>query len=285
MRKQSAGLLLGGLMLAGTSQATDLTLTTYNPGADAIFPVTSALVSGEKKAILFDAQFSVSDGEALVKAIKESDKELSMIYITAGDPDYYFGLEPLVKAFPNVDIYASEAVVEHIKATYEGKLEYWGPILEDNAPKQIIMPKVLNKDKLTLEGKAIELKELGTHQAYAWIPSTKTIFGGVAVTSGMHVWTADTQTKEARSEWRTALQEMKQLDPQTVVPGHYLGEMPSGQQAIDFTLNYLESFEQALAQNSTSDAVIKALTNQYPDLPGHDDLALSAKVNTGEMEW
>ena len=50
---------------------------------------------------------------------------------------------------------------------------------------------------------------MGTHQAYMWVPESKTVFGGVSVTSGMHVWTADTQTKEARSEWMQSLEHMK----------------------------------------------------------------------------
>ncbi|NWE37139.1 MBL fold metallo-hydrolase, partial [Pseudomonas gingeri] len=37
--------------------AADLTLDAYNPGETAMMPVTSVLVSGEKDAILVDAQF------------------------------------------------------------------------------------------------------------------------------------------------------------------------------------------------------------------------------------
>lgn len=285
MTKISTLSALGAAIIVSTAHAADLILTTYNAGPDAIFPVTSVLVSGEKDAILFDAQFSLSDGQELVKLIKESGKKLRMIYISGGDPDFYFGLQPILEQYPDVEVVASQSVVEHINHTKDAKLAYWGPILENNSPTQIFTPKIMNKDSLTLDGKKIELKELGTHQAYAWIPSTKTIFGGVAVTSGMHVWTADTQTKEARAQWQASLENMKQLQPTTVVPGHYLGDMPKGEQAIDFTLNYLKSFEKALQQHETSEAVVKALTTEYPDLPGHDDLALSAKVNTGEMAW
>jgi len=53
--------LLGGAALAGP-----LTVTVYNPGEKAIFPVSSELVAGDKEAILIDAQFGVNDGKALV---------------------------------------------------------------------------------------------------------------------------------------------------------------------------------------------------------------------------
>jgi glyoxylase-like metal-dependent hydrolase (beta-lactamase superfamily II) len=43
----------------------------------------------------------------LVEMIKKSGKKLTRIVITSGDPDFYFGLEPLVKAFPDVKVVAT----------------------------------------------------------------------------------------------------------------------------------------------------------------------------------
>ena len=48
------------LGFAAHAAASALTLDVYNPGEKAIFPVTSVLVSGEKEAILVDAQFGKS---------------------------------------------------------------------------------------------------------------------------------------------------------------------------------------------------------------------------------
>ena len=89
----TASMAASVLLLATQVNAADLQLQAYKPDQNAIFPVTSVLASGEKDAILFDAQFSVKDGEALVDMIKKSNKDLKMVYITAGDPDYYFGLQ------------------------------------------------------------------------------------------------------------------------------------------------------------------------------------------------
>ncbi|MCG7499609.1 Vmh family MBL fold metallo-hydrolase [Vibrio sp. Of7-15] len=279
--------LVTALFTAGHVVASDLNITQYNPGSNGIFPTTSVLISGEKEAILFDAQFSTVDGKALVEKIKATGKTLNMIYVSSGDPDYYFGLEPLVNAFPEAKVVASQSIVDHITKTKEGKLAYWGPILKDGAPNSIVVPQVFNDTELYLEGKKIEVKEINSHQAYLWLPSQKTVFGGVSVTSGMHVWTADSQTKQARSEWVQSLERMKALEPQTVIPGHYLGEVPSGAEAVQFTIDYLTNFETALksSKNVTSGDVIKAMKQRYPKLEGVSDLELSAKVNTGEMEW
>jgi len=94
-----------------------LKLTTYNPQEKAIFPVSSTLISGKKEAILFDAQFSTTEGKALVELIRQSGKELTTVYITGGDPDFYFGLQPIVEAFPQVKIKATATIVDHINHT------------------------------------------------------------------------------------------------------------------------------------------------------------------------
>ena len=83
------------LGFAAHAAAANLTLDVYNPGTHAIFPVTSVLVSGEKDAILVDAQFGKSQAEQVVEKIRASGKQLTTIYISHGDPDYYFGLDTL----------------------------------------------------------------------------------------------------------------------------------------------------------------------------------------------
>ncbi|WP_421292733.1 Vmh family MBL fold metallo-hydrolase [Aeromonas taiwanensis] len=278
-------LTLATTLIAGTALAAPLTVTLYNPGDKAIFPVSSELVSGEKEAILVDAQFGVNDGQALVELIKQSGKKLTTVYISGGDPDFYFGLEPIKAAFPDVKVLASQHVVDHIKQTKDAKLAYWGPILGKQAPKTLIVPQVMTASHLTLEGERIEIKEMNTPNAYLWAPAIKTAFGGVPVYSGVHVWMADSQSKAARTEWVNALDRMLALKPERVIPGHFLGEAPKGTQAVTFTRDYVLRFEQALASTKGSGPLIDALKQAYPSLPVDDGLDIGAKVNTGEMKW
>ncbi|MBY7731327.1 MBL fold metallo-hydrolase [Vibrio splendidus] len=280
---------LGSMLVASNVVfAAELNITHYNPGKNAIFPASSVLVSGEKEVVLFDAQFSVADGKKLVDKIKETGKELSMVYISSGDPDFYFGLEPIVEAFPNVEVVASEAIVAHIKRTKDAKLEYWGPILEDNAPSKVIVPTVLNDTRLDIEGETIEVREINTHQAYLWVPSEKTVFGGVSVYSGVHVWMADAASKSIRGQWTQSLERMKALEPEVVIPGHYLGEMPTSTDGVQFTLDYVADIEAALVSTSKSTSVDISdyMKKAYPQFKATEgDLELGAKVLSGEMEW
>lgn len=273
------------LVAASAVNATELKVTHYNPAEKGIFPVSSSLISGEKEAILVDAQFGVADGKALVELVRASGKTLTTIYISGGDPDFYFGLEPIVAAFPQAKVIASSAVVAHIQQTKDAKLSYWGPILAAQAPGKIIVPAVSDQTTLMLEGHRIEVREINSHQAYLWLPSIKTALGGVLVSSGIHLWTADSQSPAERAEWMVALNRLVALKPALVIPGHYLAEMPAGDQAVLFSRNYLQHYEKLLANKPNSALLIQNLKQHYPTLPVDDGLVISAKVNTGEMKW
>ncbi|MBV7469620.1 Vmh family MBL fold metallo-hydrolase [Aeromonas sp. sif0611] len=278
-------LTLATTLLSGAALAAPLNVTVYNPGEKAIFPVSSSLVTGDKEAILIDAQFDVQHGQALVEMIKKSGKKLTTVYISAGDPDFYFGLEPVMAAFPDVKVLADQHVVDHINQTKDAKLSYWSPILGKGAPKSLTVPQVMTASHLTLDGEKIEIKEMNTPNAFLWAPSIKTVFGGVPVYSGVHVWMADSQTKAARSNWVKALDNLLALKPELVVPGHFLGSAPKGTAAVTFTRDYVQRFEQALATAKNSDQLIDGLKKTFPSLPVDDGLAIGAKVNMGEMKW
>ena len=272
-------------LFASSAFAAPLQLDVYNPQEKAIFPVSSTLVSGPKEAILFDAQFSTKDSEKLVQLIRTSGKTLKAIEITSGDPDFYFGLEPLVKAFPGVKVLATPHVVDHIRATKEAKLQFWGPQMKDGAPTSLTVPQATTQTRFTVDGETLELRHPNDYAAYVWIPANRAIIGGTGIASGIHVWTADTQSSAERTAWRNVLSEMQQLHPTQVIPGHYIGERPTGDKAIRFTQDYLQSFEQALGAKKGSAYVIKTMTAAWPGLADESSLELSAKVNTGEMKW
>tara|TARA_B100000676_G_scaffold284868_1_gene312922 strand:- start:1002 stop:1736 length:735 start_codon:yes stop_codon:yes gene_type:complete len=226
MKIRTVSLMMAASALAANAQALDFDV--YNPGAEGIFPVASTLVSGPSEVMLVDAQFSTRDGDELVKMIQASGKQLTTIYISAGDPDYYFGLEPLVAAFPEARVIASPAVVKHIEATRDAKMAYWGPKLGDGAPEKVVVPEASSQTRFEIDGESLEVREINTHQAFLWAPGDKTVLGGVAVNAGSHVWTADTQTKASREQWQQGLGKILALDPQRVIPGHFVGEAPEG---------------------------------------------------------
>jgi glyoxylase-like metal-dependent hydrolase (beta-lactamase superfamily II) len=274
--------------LSASAAEAALQLEVYNPGDKAMFPVSSEIVSGRNEVVLIDAQFQRNDAEALVQKIKAGGKKLSTVYISHSDPDFYFGLDVIKAAFPDAKIVATPQTVAAIKASMDGKLAYWGPILKDNAPKALVLPEPLEGDTILLEGRKLEVKGLqgpSPARSYVWIPSLKTVAGGVPVFNNTHVWMADTQTPASREAWRKTLDSIAALKPATVVPGHYLGDAPKGLEAVKFTAGYLKTFEREAAQAKDSAELIGAMKKHYPSLGQLSSLELSAKVVKGEMKW
>lgn len=279
-------LATAALAFVAHAAAADLTLDVYNPGEAAIFPVSSVLVSGAKDAILVDAQFGKAQAEQLVQKIRASGKHLTTIYISHGDPDYYFGLDTLTAAFADAKVLAPQPVVDHIKATVAGKLEFWGPKMGADKPAKTIVPDVLPGRSLSLEGQQLEVIGLDGPQpdrSFVWIPSIKAVVGGVVVAENIHLWMADTQSAQSHKDWLATLQRIQQLKPQTVIPGHYLGTPTL--QSVAFTADYIKAFDIETAKAKDSAALIAAMKKRYPPLADESSLELSAKVAKGEMKW
>ena len=273
---------------AEPAQQATLTTEVFNPGEKAIFAVSSVLVQGKSEVVLIDAQFSAEQARKLADKIKATGKRLTTIYISHGDPDFYFGLDSLHAAFPEAKILATAQTIAHIEATKDDKLKVWGPQLGENAPKQIIVPQPLQGDSLTVDGQ--ELKVIGLDgptpdRTVVWIPSIKTVAGGIPVLAGEHVWMADTQTPQSHTDWLAMLERIKALSPAVVIPGHFAGDMPQGTAAIGFTADYIRAFDEEAAKAKNSAELIAAMQQRYPGLGGLEGLALSAKVAKGEMKW
>jgi glyoxylase-like metal-dependent hydrolase (beta-lactamase superfamily II) len=157
------------------------------------------LVTGPREAVLIDGGFTLSDGRAVAEAIKATGKTLTTIYVSQSDPDYYFSLGPIKTAFPEAKIIAAPATIAAIRSTMQKKLETWGPKLGANGPQSVAdlsLPEASDARTLTVDGDTIEIVDAQglTNRRYLWIPSLGAVLGGVLVFSGVHVWTADTQT-------------------------------------------------------------------------------------------
>lgn len=272
-----------------TLAADPLQLQVYNPGDKSMFPVSSVIVTGPTEAVLIDAQFQRNDAQALVQKIQATGKKLTTVYVSHSDPDFYFGLDVVRAAFPDAKIVATPETVAKIQASKDGKLAHWGPILKDNAPKELVVPAPLAQRRLTVDGQTLQIRGPEAARSFVWIPALKTVAGGIPVMANVHVWVADTQTAASRKDWRKTLDAIDALKPRAVVPGHYLvgadGKVPDTLASVRFTRDYLRAFEQEAAKAKNSAALIAAMTQRYPTLGEASSLELSAKVIKGDMQW
>lgn len=285
--------VLAGLAVAGSALAQEKVAPLqwqYFQADENGFNRTPVLLTGDKEAILLDGGFTLSDGKAVAEKIKETGKKLTTIYVSQSDPDYYFSLGPIKAAFPDARIIAAPETVEAIKGNIDNKLKVWGPQLKDNGPQKlsdVVIPEASDVKALELEGNEIEIvpAEGMKNRRYLWVPSLKAVFGGVLISSGGHVWLADTPDLAQRKAWIRNLDAIAVRNPAIVVPAHMAAGSATDVSAIKFTRDYITAFDEEAAKAKDSGELIAAMKKRYPDLGGESSLELGAKVIKGEMKW
>jgi glyoxylase-like metal-dependent hydrolase (beta-lactamase superfamily II) len=258
---------------------------------DLDFPVgsrnkTATLVTGASDALLVDAGFTRADGHRLVAQLLDSGKQLTTLFVSHGDPDFYFGAEVVADAFPDAAVVATPQTIAHINHSYEGKLKAWAT-LGANLPTRLVDLTPLTGD-LTLEGHRFELRggpAALPDRHYLWQAEHRAILGGVALLQREPLWVADTAKPEQRAAWIALLDEMSALDPLLVVPGHRLPDTPADATAIAATREYLTAFEEELGKTADGAALTAALVARYPDHGMRIAAQIGAKVAKGEMAW
>ena len=278
-----------GASVTGRAADSKLSWTHFPAGPNGFFRAP-VLLSGPTEALLIDGGFSYPDGRAVAAAIKASGKSLTAIYVSQSDPDYYFNLKPIREAFPGVKVLAATATVEAIKGNVEKKLAVWGPQLKENGPQtmaDIVLPEPFDGPSLSVDGETIEIvaAEGLANRRYLWVPSLKAVFGGVMIFSGVHVWTADTPSKEQRTAWVATLDTIIARAPAVVVAGHAAPDAATGLSGVRHTKAYLIAFEDELAKAKDAAALKAAMEAKFPGLGMGIALDIGAKVAKGEMKW
>ncbi|WP_237413485.1 MBL fold metallo-hydrolase [Acinetobacter nectaris] len=283
IQKLSVALLLNSAFLTQYANAENIKIQPFLASPEH-FGVTSTLIETDKDVMLVNAQFSKSEALRIAANILDSGKQLKTIFVSYGDPDYYFGLDVLKQIFPKAQIIATPETVKHIEKTYQLKQKYWSPQMGENAPSKIIIPQPYTAKEINFDGLNIQIqgkKEL----TYLWIPSIKAVIGGIPVSSGIHLWMADTATASSRKEVLTTLQNIKELMPKIVIPAHMASGAVENMPAVDFSIQYLEQYEKAVQKTKSANELIAEMKTIYPKLHEVNSLELGAKVVKGEMKW
>ena len=282
-------LALGIVASSGAAAQTPapLSVKVYNADANS-FHVNAVVVSGKSEAIVIDSGFTRADALRVAANVLDSGKTLKTIFISNADPDFYFGAEVLKSYFPQAQVLTTPAVREKIQAKLAGKLAFWAPKMGANAPQKPIVPELLQGTMLSVDGQTIEVRGTSgelAHRPYLWIPSIKTIAGNIAIFGNLHVWTADTQKASERQAWFAQLDEIKALQPATVVPGHMAAGTALDASAISYTRDYLRRFDVEAAKAKSGGELIEAMKQAYPQVAPGIALDIGAKVAKGEMQW
>jgi len=233
------------------------------------FLVNSTIIMGNKDAILIDAQFTTSDAANLVKAIQDTKKNLTTIYITHSHADHFFGLVELKKAFPNVKIVALASTVADIQKTWKDKVAQWKPLFGDKITSNPIIPDVLDGKTLTLEGQSLQI--VGNLQgdeadnSFVWIPSLKAVVCGDIDYNGVFPWTIET-TPTQRAGWINSVNTIAALNPSIVIAGHKDPSFQNDATSLDFTKGYLAHYDLVLPTAKNSADFQSKVKAKYPSL-------------------
>src|SRR5258705_9890964 len=66
------------------------------------FWTNSVILEGQHEVMLVDAQLTKTNAERVLQEIKETKKQLSIIYITHEHADHFLGLEVFREAYPRM---------------------------------------------------------------------------------------------------------------------------------------------------------------------------------------
>jgi glyoxylase-like metal-dependent hydrolase (beta-lactamase superfamily II) len=258
--------ILFALLAAATavSAQSKLHLRVFTSGPNG-FSVNSTLIYGEKDAILVDTQFVMSEAYRVAAMILESKKNLTTVYITHGHPDHYFGIAALKQAFPNAKFVALPATVAAIRNGWEGRLKNWTPEFGFNLPATgPILPDELQGNGLSLEGEAIQIvggvMGDGPNNSYLWIPSLRAVIAGDIVFRESHF-----TPPKMPQEWLKTLDQIEDLKPVTVIPGHERAGARNDASSIGFMKVYIRDYNDFLNSSRTALEFRSKLTRKYPN--------------------
>jgi len=251
------------------------------------FNSNSTLVYGERDAILVDASQLLSDTHKMVAEIIPMRKNLTHIYVSHFHPDHHFGLAVLRHAFPHAKIVALPSVVKDIVYTSSDKVDLWAidRFGHDDIPKQTTIPMPMKEPRLELEGEEILVSDDwegdSINNSAVWIPSIKVVCATDIAFHDCHLWPIESNV-ERRVKWRDSISKLREFDARIVIPGHCDEEKirileecqgdPSRTytECIDWSVKYLENYEEVYNTAKTGTELVEGMTNLYPDVKAED---------------
>jgi glyoxylase-like metal-dependent hydrolase (beta-lactamase superfamily II) len=163
---------------------------------EATWPATSvSLITGERDAVLIDAALTIQDAERIVKWIEATGKSLTTIYITHGHGDHFFGLNPILSAFPEARAVTAAAVVPEAQGQLSPDyLQFWTTTFPGQIPAHLTVPGTLDGDVIDLEGHQLHIITVAqadiAPSTIVHIPDLNAVIAGGDLGNPYTLWTA-----------------------------------------------------------------------------------------------
>jgi len=255
------------------------------------FSVASVIIYGEKEALLIDTQWTRSNAYRVCAEICELGVDLTQIFVTHAHPDHYFGTGYIKEQFPDAKVYAPEQTAHFYNTQFDEKIEHWTEVIgRHNVCLKKCQIDVLPADnKLYVEGMEVIIypDRMGDlkYNSLVWIPELKTVYGSDILFNKSHPFTCEV-TKSERKKWMEDIEFIEKLNPEVIIPGHFLPGTPFDYTVTDFMREYLLATEEVLASTKTEGEFFLEMSRRFQDsninLLSNE---MNASVFKGERPW
>jgi glyoxylase-like metal-dependent hydrolase (beta-lactamase superfamily II) len=241
--------------------------------------MASTLIYGEKDAVLVDSFLTTEQNEALAGWIASKKKNLTTIYITHGHGDHWFGVATILDRFPNAKVVATASTLVGMRhnASPEALRGAWEPSFPGKIPKRLVMAEQLEGNVIELEGRELNVMELGhtdtDFTTCLYVPSIGLVVAGDAAYNDVHLYLAESNAAKRR-EWIAALDKLESLKPRAVVATHKRPENADDPKIIGETRQYIRDFDRLAATTKTAEELYDKMLEIYPN-----------RVNPGWALW
>lgn len=255
----------------------------WDPAQQPTWPASTAtLVEGERDAVLIDGLMTLAEGEKLLAWILQAGKRLTTAYVTHAHADHFYGLEPVLRAFPEAQVLThpeiAAATVEQVDPGHQALWNSFFPGQITNRPQT---PLAMAGDTLELEGHTLNCLYVGQsdveRSSVVHVPELDAVVAGDVAYNGIHMWLAGSDPK-SRAAWIESLDAIEGLRPTTVIAGHKDPDAPDDDagRVLDGSRQYIRDFDDIVATSETAAEIIAQMLAKYPDLGNRYTLTFAA---------
>jgi glyoxylase-like metal-dependent hydrolase (beta-lactamase superfamily II) len=203
--------------------------------------------------------------------VQNTGKEPSVIFVTHGHADHFFGAGPVLDAFPGAQLVAcDQQVVDDARHQTAPKvMANWNSRFAGQISQSPAVPALTRSQELDLEGHPLLFHTIGGADGVlatiVHVPDTRTLCSGDIAYNNIHMWLRSS-TPDTRKTWLASLDAVAALEASTIITGHKDPDAPddNATRVLDQSRRYIEDFDQTVAKSSTPAGVIDVMLAKYP---------------------